>query len=200
MVNKVKQVLKDHFHSAAAMQVMELEVGQKYMVIKAYGSTLNINLNQQWTPPTTQTEHQQRHMPIPPDPARLKTNVLTIQEKTCSCGRWQEYKYPGRHAISYFKKWEDMSFPDILQKHVHDYYRNKSMHHIYGYSIFPVVQDQIRYNGETNPPKFWGSGNLDNPKLNKSAIISIFLIWMNPQSSALCVEREDIIEGHAQML
>ena len=28
VVNKVKQVLKDSFHSAAAMQVVELEVGQ----------------------------------------------------------------------------------------------------------------------------------------------------------------------------
>ena len=54
MVNKVKQVLKDCFHSAAAMQVVELEVGQKYMVTETYGSTLNINLNQQQTQPTTQ--------------------------------------------------------------------------------------------------------------------------------------------------
>ena len=85
----MKQVLKDHFHSAAAMQVVELEVGQKYMVPETYGSMLNINLNWQWTQPTTQMEHQQRHMPIPPARARVKTNVLTIQEKTCSCGRWQ---------------------------------------------------------------------------------------------------------------
>ena len=28
VVNKVKQILKDHFHCAAAMQVMELEVSQ----------------------------------------------------------------------------------------------------------------------------------------------------------------------------
>ena len=91
VVNKVKQVLKDCFHSATAMQVVELEVGQKYMVTETYGSILNINLNQQWTQPITQMEHQQGHMPIPPAPARVKTNVLTIQEKTCSCGRWQEY-------------------------------------------------------------------------------------------------------------
>ena len=39
MVNKVKQALKDHFHSAAAMQVVELEVGQEYMVTETYGST-----------------------------------------------------------------------------------------------------------------------------------------------------------------
>ena len=32
VVNKVKQVLKECFHAAAAMQVVELEVGQKYMV------------------------------------------------------------------------------------------------------------------------------------------------------------------------
>ena len=37
MVNKVKQVLKDHFHSAAAMQVVELEVGQKYMITEHMG-------------------------------------------------------------------------------------------------------------------------------------------------------------------
>ena len=40
----------------------------------------------------------------------------------------------------------------ILKEHVHDYYQNKSMQQIYGYNIFPVVQDQIRYDGETNPP------------------------------------------------
>ena len=97
------------------------------MVAETYGSTLNINLNQQQTPPTTQTEHQQRHMPIPPAPARVKTNFVTIQLKMCSCGRWHEYKYPCRHAVAYFRKWEDMPFPDICQEHVHDYYRNKSM-------------------------------------------------------------------------
>ena len=49
VVIRVKQVFKDCFHSAAAMQVVVLEVGQKYMVTEAYGSTLNINLNQQQT-------------------------------------------------------------------------------------------------------------------------------------------------------
>ena len=79
----------------------------------------------------TQMEHQQRHISIPPAPARVKTNVLTIQEKTCSCGKWQEYEYPCRHAVAYFRKWAYMSFPDILQQHVHDYCRNKSMQQIY---------------------------------------------------------------------
>ena len=88
VAHKVKHILKHRFHSTVAMQVMELEVGQKYMVTETYGSTLNINLNQQWIPPMTMQEHQQRHMSVPPGPARVKTNFLTIEEKTCSCGRW----------------------------------------------------------------------------------------------------------------
>ena len=134
------------------MQAMELEVSQKYMFTETDESTLNINLNQHQTPPSTMQEHQHRHMPVLPGLARVKTNVLAIKEKTCWCGRWQEYKYPCRHAMAYFRKWEDMSFPDILQVHVHDYYKNKSMQQKYGCHIFPVVQNQIRYNGETNPP------------------------------------------------
>ena len=31
----------------------------------------------------TMEEHQQRHMPVPPGPARVKNNVLTIDKKTC---------------------------------------------------------------------------------------------------------------------
>ena len=46
----------------------------------------------------------------------------------------------------------------------------------------------------------WGHSNPDNPKQNKSTIIAVFSILMNPQLSALSVEREDIIKEHAQML
>ena len=118
VVSKVKQVLKACFHAAAAIQVVELEVGQKYMVTETYGAT--INLHQQQVPPATQMEHQQSNMQIPSAPPSVKTNVLNIPEKTCTCGRWKEFKYPCRHAVGYIRKWEDMSFPDILDQHVHD--------------------------------------------------------------------------------
>ena len=49
-----------------------------------------------------------------------------------------------------------MAFPAILEKHVHDYHKNKSMQQIYEYNVFPVVQDQIRYNGQANHPYSWG--------------------------------------------
>ena len=46
----------------------------------------------------------------------------------------------------------------------------------------------------------WEHSSQDDPKLVESTIIAVFLILMNPQLSAVSVEREDIIEGHAQML
>ena len=105
-------------------------------------------------------------------------------------------KYPSRHAVAYFRRWEDMSFLDFLQQHVHDYYINKSMQQIHGHNIFPVVQDQIRYGGETNPDAAtWTT----QPKTNPQSLL-FFSILMNPQLSALSVEREDIIKRHAQMM
>ena len=115
------------------MQVMELEVSLKYMVTETWGGTLNSNLNLQWTPPTMGHEHQNRNMPLLPVQARVKSNVLAIEDKACFCGKWQEYKYPCRHAMVYFSKLEGTSFPDILQVHVCDYYKNKRMQQIYAY-------------------------------------------------------------------
>ena len=37
VVNKVKHVLNDCFHSAVAIQVVELEVGHKYMATEPMG-------------------------------------------------------------------------------------------------------------------------------------------------------------------
>ena len=85
-----------------------------------------------------------------------------------------------------------MSFPDILDQHVHDYYKNKSMQQIYEYNVFSVVQDQIRHIGETNPPTVVAR-QLGHQKQNVSGSGVISSTQKSPQSSALSVEREDII-------
>ena len=74
-----------------------------------------------------------------------------------------------------------MSFPAILDQHVHDYYKNKSMKQIYEYNVFPVVQDQIRYNGETNPPTVAARqpGHLKTKGLWKQSC------FINPEESAI---------------
>ena len=86
---------------------------------------------------------------------RVKSNILMVDEQCCSCGKWQEYKYPCPHAMAYFQKWEELSFPRILQHLVHSWYWYKSLHEIYENNIFPVVQDQMQYDGITKPLVVW---------------------------------------------
>ena len=91
-----------------------------------------------------------------------------------------------------------MSFPDILDQHVHDYYKNKSMQQIYEYNVFPVVQDQIRYNGETNPQQLWQDNwAVRKQNVSRSGVVSSS--QKSPQSRALFVERVDIIIEHVPM-
>ena len=72
------------------------------------------------------------------------------------------------------------------------------MQQIYEYNVFPVVQDQIRYDGETNPPKVVAR-QLGCPKTKCLWNQSFSLTQKSPQSSALSVEREDKTIEHAPM-
>ena len=50
--------------------------------------------------------------------SRAKTNILTIADKCCSCGKWEEYKYPCMHAMAYLWKmgtiWHFQQFCNIM--------------------------------------------------------------------------------------
>ena len=37
------------------------------------------------------------------DVGETKTNLLNPIKKSCTCGKWQEFKYPCRHAIGYYR-------------------------------------------------------------------------------------------------
>ena len=112
-------------------------------------------------------------MPIPPAPARVKTNALTIQEKTCSCGRWQEYKYPCRHAMAELQEMgRYMPFLDILQPTCAlTFYRNKK-HATNRYMdtkhfpwLYKIISDMM---GETKSKQHWGTlTNLDDDQKTK---------------------------------
>ena len=93
-----------------------------------------------------------------------------------------------------------MSFLDILQQHVHEYYRNKSMQQIYmniTFSQFYKIRSDMM---EIPIHQCWGQDNLDDQKQNITGSIAISLTQTNLQLSVLSVEKQDIIIGHAQML
>ena len=62
---------------------------------------LNVNLNKNANRNTTETETvQMENNEVGKQlESKAKTNVLTVHEQCCSCGKCQEYKYPCAHAM-----------------------------------------------------------------------------------------------------
>ena len=141
MVAKVKLVLNNRFQSAAAMEVMEVEVSKKFMVTERWGATLNINLNVQQTPPAIEHKHQNRNMPLPPLQARVKSSVLATEEKTCFLCEVAGIQVFLAGMLCHTSG--AGACAGLLQE--------QKYQQIYAYDIFPIIQDQIRYNGKTNP-------------------------------------------------
>ena len=96
--------------------------------------------------------------------------ALILKDKILNCFFLDDddYLHLKAHAITHFTEDQTehitpmhvfhdkgMSFPRILKLHVHNYYRYKSLQEIYENNIFPIIQDQIQYNGKTKPPGVW---------------------------------------------
>ena len=105
----MKAILADSFHKAAAYPAVKLVWGNQYMVTQRKGTMWNITMNAQGqnvesgrvVVNKSEVGHEMQ--------SRAKTNLLTVAEKSCSCGKWQEYKYPCMHAMAYLQKWEQFA-------------------------------------------------------------------------------------------
>ena len=51
-----------------------------------------------------EVEQEDNDEPLPTEitSAREHSNVVSVKEATCTCGKWQAYKYPCHHAIVYY--------------------------------------------------------------------------------------------------
>jgi hypothetical protein len=59
------------------------------------------------------------------------THILRPGRHWCSCGIWQEYRYPCVHACAYFRKWVESDLQNVLQSEVNDYYLYSSAHGLF---------------------------------------------------------------------
>ena len=75
------------------------------------------------------------------------------QQQHCTCGKWQEHRYPCRHGMAYFRKWEEREFKWILDNKVHFFYKYECLQALYKPNLVPVITESIRYDGVTLPPQ-----------------------------------------------
>ena len=78
--------------------------------------------------------------------------IVSPTTRECSCGKWQEYLYPCRHAIAWFRKWRDLNLDWILDHEVDDLWRFKNLKALYLPNLYPVIWSTLRCDEVTLPP------------------------------------------------
>ena len=100
----MKAILVDSFHKAVAYTVVEHVHGNQYMVTQRKGNMLSITTNAQGQNLESGKVEVNKSEVGHEMQSRARTDVLTVADKCCSCGKWQEYKYPCMHAVAYLQK------------------------------------------------------------------------------------------------
>ena len=67
------------------------------------------------------------------------SHCLNVEEKNCTCGKWQDREYPCIDALAYFKNYERKNFRDIVDTEVSPYYNCMTLYLLWRTNINPVI-------------------------------------------------------------
>jgi hypothetical protein len=81
-----------------------------------------------------------------------KSHLIDIENKTCSCGIWQDTELFCVHVMAYNRIIEKKSFKDILEMPLNPYYTYQLLSKLYKENIFPVIIDSLTSDNTTKPP------------------------------------------------
>ena len=79
---------------------------------------------------------------------------LDVVEKTCTCGRWQEFRYPCKHAVAYLKRGEKgiKTLEELLvSQEVSEKYR--VLHNLYNVNFVVIPLVSVQADGKPVPPE-----------------------------------------------
>ena len=119
-------------------------------------------------------------------------HTLYLNEKYCTCGRWQEFNLPCVHFVVYVRQMRCYStFEEFLEgPHIHDMYRQGSAIQCYAENITPVATTLITSDGKTVEPK--STARAGRPK--KKRIRSISKVTPSYTKKRVCSNCKE--EGH----
>ena len=80
---------------------------------------------------------------------RTVSHMLNIQERTCTCGKWQDHECPCIDAVAYFRLEKELSFEDILDQHVSNFYKFERQQNLFTENMNPVIVDNLKKDGIT---------------------------------------------------
>ena len=139
VVQRAAKVIRKSWDDGASMDVFNLEDGRNDYKVVDNSGVRPAATNDIRGAATLQSSHHSTH-------------ILRPGRRWCSCGMWQEYRYPCVHACAFFRKWVECDLQYVLQSEVDDCYTYSSVHGLFTRNIVPVVLDCLSYDGETKPP------------------------------------------------
>ena len=140
----VKQVLAIRYNAAASMKVYQVKESTFEFYVTETSNKFSIE--DEAVDFGANTEVTKGIM-------KSRQHLVLPKEASCTCGKWQDLKFPCRHGIAYYRLWEELSLQTIEDEHVHYYYRYKALQKLYEPNICPVSSDTIRFDEVTKPPK-----------------------------------------------
>ena len=137
VVPRVAQMLKKRWDAAASMTVLELEAGcGDFKVVE----------------PSSLAEDSEDVLLVTGNGGQDRINIVKPDLQWCSCGVWQDFLYPCRHAYAVFRKWKEKEFMYVLMNLVHPYYTFEFVQSSFTNNIYPVCLETIEHDGETKEP------------------------------------------------
>lgn len=86
------------------------------------------------------------------DYVHYKTQFLNMQQKTCTCGEWQDTELFCEHVMSYYRVIENKPLEDIYRIPFSQYYSYQYLNHFYKENVNPVIIDTLASDKTTKPP------------------------------------------------
>ena len=165
VVPRMQEVLQKRFDSCAGFQVIELEEGVAHFKVI-------------------------RSVYRPGERARV--HHIDVQNKTCSCGKWQDFQSPCVDAMAYLRQECNMSLHEVMQSHISPYFTYEHELKMLTKNINPVILDQLETDGKTKPPKNSGKRFAGRPKQKRIRKRSKFA---NPGNSTIVCSKCGV-RGH----
>ena len=94
-------------------------------------------------------------------------HTVEINERTCSCGKWQDMQIPCIDAVAVFRVAKNICCEDIVRDNVPNFYHLEKHEAIFQHNMEPVVIDTIRPDGETLPPTIGSKRQPGAPKIQR---------------------------------
>ena len=94
-----------------------------------------------------------------------KAHVLIPNKPVCSCGKWQDLRFPCKHACVFARKYMNAANHHFFHAYTAGVHRGSCLTRLFERNINLVVRETVDFDGVTKPPEV--AKKVGRPKVNR---------------------------------